>query len=71
MNTVLARAGLPAYFVHTSYPSVPNHLAASATAFVLVHPLSLHVAAGQWTGPPLGGPRNPSRTGPGAGFAQL
>ncbi len=70
MNAVLARAGLPAYLVHTSNPSVPNHLAASATAFVLVHALSLLVAADQWTEPPLDGPRSSSCTGRGMGFAQ-
>jgi len=49
MNAVLVRAGLPVYLVHTSNPSVPNHLAASATAFALVHALFLLVAADQWT----------------------
>ncbi len=70
MNTVLVQAGLPVYRVHTSNPSVPNHLAASATAFAFVHALSLLVTAGQWTGPPLGGPRSHSFLGPGARFAQ-
>jgi len=70
MNTVLVWAGLPAYLVHTSNPSVPNHFAASATAFAFVHACFLLVAAGHWTGPPSGGPREFPFRGLGMGFAQ-
>src|SRR5207244_5641320 len=70
MNTLLVRAGLPVYCAHTSNPSVPNHLAASAQAFVLVHSLSLLGTASQGTEPPSGGPRTLSCAGHGTGFAQ-
>ncbi len=70
MNTLLVPAGLPAYFVHTSNLSVPNHLATPATAFVLVHALSLLVAAGQGTEPPLGDSGALPLLGLGQGFAQ-
>ena len=70
MNALLVPAGLPAYCVHASNPSVPNHLATTATAFVLVHAFSLLVTADQWTEPPLGGSRSSSFQGLGLGFAQ-
>src|SRR6266851_3912876 len=70
MNTVLSQAGLPAYLVHASNPSVPNHPTAPATAFVLVHASFLLLAAGQRTLPVGAGRGNPSHQGLGRGFAQ-
>src|SRR5947207_13876173 len=70
MNTVLVPTGLPVYLVHTSNPSVPNHPAAPATAFALVHALALLVAAGQWTLPSVESRGSNSHRGHGAGFAQ-
>src|SRR6266705_4765956 len=70
MNTVRVPTGLPVYFVHTSNPSVPNHLAAPATAFALVHASSLLVVAGQWTLTVLAASGKCSHAGLGPGFAQ-
>src|SRR5437868_4305510 len=70
MNTVLVPSGLPAYLVHTSNPSVPNHPAAPATAFVLVHAFGLLVAAAQRTLSSVEGRGMDSHGGHGAGFAQ-
>src|SRR5437879_4216407 len=70
MNTVLSLRGLPASLVHTSNPSVPNHSAAPATSFALVHSWSLFVAAYRLTEPLWDGPRLVASVGLGAGFAQ-
>ena len=70
MNTVLTPTGLPVYFVPTSNPSVPNHLATPATAFVLVHAFLLSVTAGQGTLPSDEGRGNLSHVGYAKGFAQ-
>jgi hypothetical protein len=51
MNSVLTPVGLPAYLLHTSNPSVPNHSSAAATAFSFVHASFLLVTAGHWTLP--------------------
>src|SRR2546430_14409408 len=70
MNTVLVPTGLPVYLVHTSNPSVPNHPAAPATAFALVHAFGLLVAACQRTLHSVEGRGSSSHRGHGAGFAQ-
>src|SRR3989441_10775278 len=70
MNTVLVPTGLPVVLVHASSPSGPNHPAAPATAFALVHAFALLVAAGQRTLPSNGSRGKSSPGGHGAGFAQ-
>src|SRR6266536_2875011 len=70
MNTVLSPAGLPAYLGHASNPSVSNHPAAPARAFVFVHALFLLRAAGQRTMRVVASRGNVSQLGLGRGFAQ-
>ena len=70
MNAGLSSRGLPAYLVHTSNPSVPNHSTAPAPAFLLVHALGLLGTASHWT---LRHRRHrgiSSHPGHGLGFAQ-
>jgi hypothetical protein len=69
MNTVLTPTDLPVYFVPTSNPSVPNHDAASTTAFALVHALLLTVTARQPTLGRILAQRDCSHLGLGGGFA--
>src|SRR6266513_5790387 len=63
-------AGLPAYLDHASNPSVSNHPAAPARAFVFVHALFLLRTAGQRTLPAVASRGNLSHQGLGRGFAQ-
>src|SRR5207245_11636772 len=70
MNTVLSPTSLPAYLDHASNPSVSNHPAAPARAFVFVHALFLLRAAGQRTLPVVSSRGNLSHQGLGRGFAQ-
>src|ERR1043165_1704169 len=70
MNTALVPTGLPAYLVHASNPSVPNHPAAPATAFALVHAFLPLVAACQRTLLSFQSRGSSSHRGHGAGFAQ-